>query len=121
MTDAGVSHLRGMRNLKYVHISKSQITDTSLEILAALPKIEGLALQFNSFTDNGVKELVALKHLRSLWICGKRDRRNNVSDDSLQFLLNLPKFDSLGVQHTNVTLDFETRLLARHPKCSVSR
>ena len=121
VSDEGISHLLGMRNLNYVHISESLITDKSLEIFATLPKLEGLSLQFNSFTDSGVQKLHSLKNLRTLWICGKEGQKNDVSDESLEFLLQLPGFDSLGVQNTNVTSDFANQLVAKHPTCSVTQ
>ena len=119
LTDAGAAHLAGLKNLTYLHISDSQITDASLKVFANLPKLEGLSLQFNRFSDEGVRELHKLKHLKSLWVCGRQDRPNDISDGSLAFLFDLPAIKDIGVQYTNVTLQFSERLKAKFPGCSV--
>lgn len=121
VTDIGVQHLRSLRNLTYVHISDSQITDLSLSVLAGLPKLEGLSLQFNRFTDAGVVQLRNLKHLKSLWVCGKQNRTNDITDASVEFLLQLPDLSSVGVQNTKVTSEFSSKLTSKFPKCIVSR
>lgn len=121
VTDEGVAHLRSLKNLRMLHLSDSQITDKSLEVLAQLPKLERLSLQFNRFSDAGVKRLEALRNLKDLWVCGKEDRPNKISDASLEFLLALPNFETLGVQNTKVTAEFGNRLKAKFPTCGVSR
>jgi hypothetical protein len=107
--------------LNYVHISDSQITDESLRLLSELPNLEGLSLQFNRFTNQGVGHLQRLRRLKSLWLCGKRDRPNDIGDGSLEFLFELSGFSSLGVQNTKVTPEFANRLTSRFPKCSIAK
>lgn len=118
--DAGVAHLRHLHKLTNLHVSEGQLTDRSLAIFAEMPQLEMLSLQFNQFTDEGVRKLESLKHLQLLWVCGRSDRRNDISDDSLSFLLTLPKLTSLGVQRTFVTKDFSAKLKQRFPKCMVA-
>ena len=119
VTDIGVQHFRSLRNLKIVHTSDSQITDRSLSVLAKLPKLEVLSLQGNRFTDKGVGQLKNLNLLKSLWICGRQHRINDISDASLEFLLQLPDFSLLGVQNTKVTPAFSKKLTTKFPKCKV--
>lgn len=121
LTDAGAAHLAGLNNLTYLHLSDSQITDRSLRMLADLPKLEGLSLQFNRFTDKGVSELHKLKNLRDLWVCGRADRPNDITDASLEFVLKLPEFNQLGVQRTKVSPEFIQRVTDQFPKCYISR
>lgn len=121
VTDIGAAELKSCSNLKYIHLSDSQITDESLRTFAELPKLEGLSLQFNQFTDAGVRHLKKLKHLKSLWVCGKDERPNDISNDSLQFLLELPEFSRLGVQSTKVTSEFEDALTKKFANARVSR
>jgi hypothetical protein len=49
ITDAGVAHLAGLKNLKKIHISRSRITDESLVLMSSLPRIEELSLQEGHF------------------------------------------------------------------------
>lgn len=119
LTDAGVANLRSLTSLTHIHISDSQITDESLFVFAELPRLERLSLQFNRFTDIGVSRLRKLPRLRSLSVCGKEGRPNDISDTSLEFLLALPQFKSLGVQNTWVTPEFSRRLTGRFPGCRV--
>lgn len=119
VTDEGVAHLRSLTHLKAIHLSDSQISDKSLEMFAELPRLESLSLQYNRFSDAGVGRLQKLRHLRTLWVCGKSERPNDISDASLGFLLDLPNFEELGVQNTKVTKAFSDRLRAKIPKCKV--
>ena len=56
ITDQGVAHLAGLKNLKKIHISNSWITDKSLVLLSSLPQIEELSLQGNHFSDEGFSD-----------------------------------------------------------------
>jgi hypothetical protein len=103
VTDAGAAHLGKLRNLRYIHLSTSQITDESLRVFAGMPNLDGLSLQFNYFTDEGVKRISQLKRLESLWVCGRRDRANPITDAGLKELEKLRNLTELGIQHTQVT------------------
>lgn len=64
VTDAGVGHLAGLKNLKNIHISHSNLTDASLALLSRLPAIESLSLQQNHFSDAGLARLTGKERLR---------------------------------------------------------
>ncbi len=66
ITDAGVAHLAGLKNLKKIHISRSQITDESLVLLSSLPMIEELSLQEGHFSDKGFLRLKGQNTLKQL-------------------------------------------------------
>ena len=119
LTDAGVVHLSDLDELTVIHISKSSISDKSLEVLAKLPKIEHLSLQFNDFTRDGMRYLADAPNLTNLWICGKETKGNNIDDKSLQFVLDRPKLVTLGIQNSQVTSEFVSRLESRTPTCRV--
>ena len=120
LTDEGTAHLARLRSLTYIHINDGKLTDQSLKRFAELPNLEGLSLQFNRFSDDGVQELSKLEHLESLWVCGKLERPNDISDESLEFLLELANLKSLGVQNTEVSTEFIDRITAKFPGCSVA-
>ncbi len=120
VSDAGVAHLASLHRLKYVHLSTSQITDKSLTIFAGMPRLEGLSLQFNHFTDKGVMQLTGLARLKSLWVCGREDRSNAISDSSLKEIEKLQSLVELGIQNTDVTPAGIARLKIALPGCKVS-
>ena len=57
MTDAGLTHLRGLENLKRLDLSRTQVTDAGLVHLRELTKLDQLYLKSTLVTDEGVKEL----------------------------------------------------------------
>jgi hypothetical protein len=66
LTDAGVSHLRGIDHLRSIAITDCTLTDASLDQLAEIPALEELDLRGNRLTDAGLHKLSRLPHLRSL-------------------------------------------------------
>lgn len=121
VSDEGVEHLKSLKELTHIHLSDSRITDKSLRLLSRLPNLEKLTLQFNRFTDEGVRELATLRKLKSLWVCGKAGQPNPITNESLEFLFELPDLERLGVQRTKVTSSFERRLRKKFPKCRIAR
>ena len=119
--DTGVAHLAYLSRLKYVHISTSRITDKSLEIFAGMPQMEGLSLQFNSFTDRGVKQLTKLPRLESLWVCGRNERVNAITNSALADLEELKGLKELGIQHTEISPEAVSQFQLAVPGCKVHR
>ncbi len=68
VSDEGVAHLAPLTQLKYVHISEGQLGDDSLAILSRLPNLEGMSLQGNRFSNQGLTHLKNMLRLKSLWI-----------------------------------------------------
>jgi hypothetical protein len=121
VTDAGAAHLGGLRNLHYIHLTTSQITDNSLAMFARLPKIRGLSLQFNDFSDKGLKDVSRCKDLENLWVCGRSDRPNEITDAGLKQLENLTKLTHLGIQNTRITPKGLDQFSKAVPGCRVSK
>lgn len=121
VTDAGVAHLKDLSHLHYVHLSSSQITDKSLEVFGHLPMIEGLSLQFNNFTDKGLVHLQHCTQLNDLWLCGKEDSQNGITDAGLKRLEGLVHLKRLGVQNTQVTSEGIQAFSKAVPSCNVNR
>lgn len=119
VTDAGVAHLKDLSHLHYVHLSSSQITDRSLEVLGQLPKIEGLALQFNNFTDEGLVHLQHCTQLTDLWLCGKEHTQNGITDAGLKRLEGLVNLTRLGMSNTQVTSEGLQAFSTAVPACKV--
>jgi Ran GTPase-activating protein (RanGAP) involved in mRNA processing and transport len=76
------------------------ITDESLKTFSRLPRLEGLSLQGNRFTDKGLEYLRAMKQLKRLCI-GLGD--NQITDEGLVYLKALANLEVLDLQKTRVT------------------
>ncbi len=68
VTDAGVSHLAGMKNLVRLRLDGTGITDAALDQIAGLQKLEYLNLYGTKITDAGLAKLEKLTQLKSLYI-----------------------------------------------------
>jgi len=121
VTDAGVAHLRDLKKLRYIHLSKSQITDKSLAVFSKLPNVEGLSLQFNHFTDEGLDHVSRLKQLTSLWVCGEANRKNRITDAGLTRVESLKNLTQLGIQNTEVTPNGIEAFLRAVPGCKITQ
>jgi hypothetical protein len=100
VTDAGVARLASLKNLKMVHISRSNLTDRSLALLSSLPRIETLSLQQNHFTDEGLARLDGNGRLKRIPI-GLGDGR--ITDAGLAHLKDFKSLEVLDIQNSQVT------------------
>ena len=57
MTGAGLRHLKGLINLRFLELIDLEVTDTDLEHLKGLTKLEGLRLENLEVTDAGLEHL----------------------------------------------------------------
>jgi hypothetical protein len=119
--DAGVAHLSELRRLRYIHLTTSRITDKSLEVFAGMPILDGLCLQFNRISDQGLAHLSQMDKLESLWVCGREGETNQITDSGLLRLEKLTKLNELGIQSTLVTNAGAKRFLKAVPGCRVIR
>jgi len=142
ISDEGVTHLAGSKNLESILLTNASITDDSLETFATMPNLKELTLQFNRFSDNGIKHLLPLKNkLETLAVCGPEIRResnwtlkdiqnlpkdywdplppNDITDATLEFLLDFERLSLLEIQNSRITnqglLDFQQK----RPSCDV--
>lgn len=62
-------------------------------------------MQGNNFTDRGLAHLVGLVKLKSLWVCARKtdESPDRISDRGLEYLKQLSRLETLGLQHTLVT------------------
>jgi internalin A len=100
VTDAGVAHLKGLKNLKIIHINGSRITDESLALLSSLPSMEEMSLQQNHFSDDGLARLKGKDRLTKLHI-GLGGLR--VTDAGVAHLKDFGKLAVLDIQESEIT------------------
>ena len=88
------------KKIYQLRLRKSQVSDSSLNVLAQFPTIKELELSNSKITDNGIKKIVEfcpqLKAL-NIWGC------TNVTDKSLIHLRGLWKLENLHLSGTKVT------------------
>ena len=68
VTDAGLTALASMKNLRQLHLDRTAITDAGLGRLSTLTKLESLDLHATKVGDAGLAALRALPRLRSLYL-----------------------------------------------------
>ena len=90
----------GLPRLRYLHLSNARITDRGLAVLGALEAIDGLSLQGNAFTDEGLAALKSATQLKQL-ILGLGE--SEITDAGLVHLRGLANLEVLGLQRTGVT------------------
>ena len=88
------------KKIYQLRLRKSQVGDSSLNVLAKFPTIKELELSNSNITDNGIKKIVEfcpqLKRL-NVWGC------TNITDKSLIYLRDLWKLEKLHLSGTKVT------------------
>lgn len=68
VTDAGLGHLSGMKNITRLHLENTKITDAGLVHLAGLTNLEYLNLYGTQVTDAGIAKLSGLKNLKKIFL-----------------------------------------------------
>ncbi len=96
-TDADVVHLKGLINLKVLHLEDTQVSDAGLEHLQQLTSLSELSLGGTRITDAGLVHLKGLTGLTDLYL-----DRTQVSDGGLVHLKWLTRLTDLYLDHTQV-------------------
>lgn len=93
VTDAGVAHLAGCRQLEALHLrGGSQLGEEGLGAISQLPRLKTLYLSEHQFTDRGLAHVGQMRQLTTL-----RLHYSNITDDGLAHLANLTELESLGL------------------------
>lgn len=122
ITDAGLVHLAGCKNLEWLDLSETETTDTgfahlagaaklerlslrrtatgdrSLELIAKFTQLEDLNLAYTRITDKGLSRLAGLRKLKALWLEG-----TGVGDAGLAAVGRLGQLEVLDLAATRVT------------------
>lgn len=83
--------------VRLVRLSKPQVTDESLALLPALPRIDYLAVTVTGVTDTGIAHVAALRDLDTLMLC-----ESGVGDDGLRAITELPRLERLYLDDTAI-------------------
>ncbi len=107
-------HLNGLKALKRLDLSVTDITDEGLEHITGLTALETLYLGNTQVTDEGVEHLKALTALRTLDLSSA-----HITDEGLEHLSDLSALESLDLRYTQVTDARIARLKKALPNCEI--
>jgi hypothetical protein len=68
VTDAGLTHIAPLTNLRRLHLEKTGVTDAGLEKVKGLTNLEYLNLYSTAVTDAGLAHLSGMKNLKNLYL-----------------------------------------------------
>ncbi len=97
-TDAGLACLADARLLEQLSLEKTRITDQGLGHLTQLRQLEELDLSQTSISDAALPKLSGLSRLKVLWLTGTQ-----ITDEGLPALSSLRKLEQLDTDGTRVT------------------
>ena len=87
--DKGLKHLESLTNLKELRLSQGRVRNFSF---AVFPQLESLDLSYSTATDESMKSLAGLKHLRRLNL-----RDTLVTDDGLAHLAAVTTLEEIDL------------------------
>jgi hypothetical protein len=114
ITDGGLAHLTGLNQLQELDLGIFEITDAGIAHLAGLPRLKDLILSDTQITDDGLAHLAGLTQLQSLVL-----DRSQITDAGLAHLAGLSQLQSLSLRGTIVTDDGVKKLQKALPNCEI--
>ena len=120
LSDKGLAHLQGLKNLKLLDLRNEsftatepkapRVTDAGLKHLAGCTKLEYLNLQGQHITDEGLKHLSGMTDLQTLSLSF-----SGITDEGLKHLEGCKKLRNLHLYGTRVTPEGLAALKAKLP------
>jgi hypothetical protein len=98
ITDETLEYVKGLRDLKHLHLTSTKITDAGLEHLKWLHNLRRLELVGAKITDDGLERFKSLPHLERLSLS-----YNRIGDAGLQHLGQLTQLQCLSLGMTKIT------------------
>jgi outer membrane protein assembly factor BamB len=104
LTDAGLSRLVDLPDLRFLNLAGNRITDAGLAELTRFPQLQSLDLSLLPITDRGVATLTGLEELRELTLLfGEGFAGPVVTDEAVRSLQALTRLEALDLTGTGVT------------------
>ncbi len=96
ISDSGLQHLAALKSLEVLDIwTVPQMTDATVDIIAALPNLKELSIRTTGVTDAAVDKLLGMKSLQSLTF----KQNGQVTEEGLQKLTS-KKWSKLDIGAT---------------------
>lgn len=89
--------LKGLKNVTVLNMANPDVTNATLENVAALTTLEDLDVHNTKIDDDGIKHLTGLKHLKKLNL-----KKTAVTAPGLEPLKALPALEFVDVRDTKV-------------------
>ena len=107
VTDRGIANLRGLHQLRKLHLCRAHLTDAGLENLDGLNQLEELDLTYTKIAGDGLRHLKGLTLLKVLNLS-----QTDVGDAAVVQIKSLPRLVRLDLGATKIT-DIASRDLSR--------
>jgi thiol-disulfide isomerase/thioredoxin len=98
VSDGALAHLKGLANLRVLHLGNTQVGDDGIKHLKDLSKLEQLWLEGTQVTDSALSNLKGLTTLQSLDLTSAQ-----VTDAGLVYLKEFTGLKELSLRRTDVT------------------
>jgi hypothetical protein len=116
ITDSGLGRLPQIPNLKSLDLNSSSISNVGMEMCKHMPNLESLFLDDTSVDDVGIEAIVeSFPNLRTLSISGTK-----VTDNGLDTLTKLRFLGAVGAYNTAVTAEGAERLESHFKEANVN-
>jgi len=112
--DEGLKTLSTMPNLRMLNLPQGKFTDAGLAQLKQMPRLDSLRIGSPKVTDEGVATLKDFPNLRSIHLIDIP-----ITDRGLADLQSIPKLDSLYLDGANISDSAVDELFAKHPNLHV--
>ena len=98
VTDSGLEHLKKLRKLEELKIFGAAITDGGLDRITHLQNLKKLDLSFCPLTNECLSHVVQLDNLESLSVANTQ-----ITDEGMSVIAKLPRLRELKIQNTTVS------------------
>jgi len=99
ISDRLIPYIHHLSGLKGIDMDKSETTDAGLSKLGTMPELRALALAETMVTGKCLRDLTGCKKLEAL-----RFAKETIDNDSLRYLKEFPNLASLELSRTNLSL-----------------
>jgi internalin A len=114
LADDDLKELAGLKNLRYLRLNGTQVTNAGMKQLAGLSDLQAVDLGGTQVSDAGLKELAGLKKLQLLLLDSTK-----VTNEGLKELTSLKSLRAVNLRKTGVTEEGVRQLQKALPDCRV--
>ncbi|MBN2313863.1 MAG: hypothetical protein JXM79_08025, partial [Sedimentisphaerales bacterium] len=109
--DKGMNHIGHLRNLEWLFLEDTKITDNGIKKIESLPKLTTLHVSRTSLTDQALDSIIKMKTLQRLKL-----NETKITDRGLRKLHGLKQLTYLEIHNTNISQEAINDLKKSIPK-----